>query len=287
MPGVPSSLACDACRQARKKCASKRAPCARCARLGIACVGIGIQRFKFIAGESKELAVRSKTTTPPKNENSQTVPLVETSRTQRRGQQVWRIYRDPARNLCDETSRLRSAFIRVIDPTTTLDYQLSWAFGGFILEIPRRLGINEALDAAAHALVITYALYRRDRATATTKSLQLQSHAFSALRHCLDDPIKAKSAETLAAIMLIQVLEVCNSVAIIVVRLLTISKSMDGQMHGMLHAVAAAQILKARGNIGPTDAFESKVLLSLRGPVVSRGAKPSCFTQTKLNVRSC
>lgn len=34
------------------------------------------------------------------------------------------------------------------------------------------------------------------------------------------------------------------------------------------HSAGAAQILKSRGHTGPQDEFESKLLLSLRGPVV-------------------
>ena len=43
----------------------------------------------------------------------------------------------------------------------------------------------------------------------------------------------------------------------------------------MSHSVGAAQILKSRGHFGPQDGFESKLLLSLRGSVVtSHQSKP-------------
>lgn len=47
MPGVPSSLACDACRKQKKKCDQRKPKCSRCARLQITCAGNGVRRYKF------------------------------------------------------------------------------------------------------------------------------------------------------------------------------------------------------------------------------------------------
>ena len=49
-----------------------------------------------------------------------------------------------------------------------------------------------------------------------------------------------------------------------------IEKSYLGLTNGRFsgHCEGAAQIIKARGNYNPEDAFESKLLLSIRGPVV-------------------
>lgn len=47
MPGVPSSRACDACRQQKKKCDESNPKCSRCTRLQIPCINNGARRFKF------------------------------------------------------------------------------------------------------------------------------------------------------------------------------------------------------------------------------------------------
>ncbi|KAJ5383756.1 hypothetical protein N7517_001667 [Penicillium concentricum] len=47
MPGVPSSRACEGCRQQKKKCDELKPKCSRCTRARIPCVNNGARRFKF------------------------------------------------------------------------------------------------------------------------------------------------------------------------------------------------------------------------------------------------
>ncbi|KAJ5513381.1 hypothetical protein N7463_002933 [Penicillium fimorum] len=47
MPGVPSSRACEGCRQQKKKCDELKPKCSRCIRVEIPCVNNGAQRFRF------------------------------------------------------------------------------------------------------------------------------------------------------------------------------------------------------------------------------------------------
>jgi len=62
------------------------------------------------------------------------------------------IYYSPS----NEQSKLTLAFIDVVRVSTDLKYSLSWAYGAFLADVPRRLGINNALDAASRALVASH-----------------------------------------------------------------------------------------------------------------------------------
>lgn len=74
--------------------------------------------------------------------------------------------------------------------------------------VPRRLGINEALDAAADALVTSYTCFIAGSAVATSDVLIKHSNALSALRRVLDDPVKAQSSETLCSTMILLIVQV-------------------------------------------------------------------------------
>jgi hypothetical protein len=47
-------------------------------------------------------------------------------------------------NLSSELSGLLSSFVETMKPTTSMNFNLAWTYGGFLEEIPRRLGRNEA-----------------------------------------------------------------------------------------------------------------------------------------------
>ena len=79
---------------------------------------------------------------------------------------------------------------------------MSWVYGGFIEDIPRRIGSNEALDAVVMALMSAHsslALHPSTPPVISSDSLSKYSHALKTLRIYLDDPIKAREAETLEA----------------------------------------------------------------------------------------
>lgn len=83
-----------------------------------------------------------------------------------------------------------------------------------------------------------------------------------ALRSCLDDPVKATSTETLAAVLVLIICQIYVG-------------SEDLPWSG--HVEGSAKILKARGLVAARegDEFESKILFSLRGCVVRCLAFPS------------
>lgn len=88
---------------------------------------------------------------------------------------------------------------------TDLRYDLSY-FGGFLKEIPRRLGSNAALDASVNALACVFpSLYTHQKSPDMYKRY---GHALKTLRISLSDPEKAYNSNTLCAIYLIEICQV-------------------------------------------------------------------------------
>ena len=171
-------------------------PCSRCRRLGISCIGFGKQRFKFIdAGDQLALAsrARSKISNHGHAEDS-SQPMILGS---------------PSPSLSNRLTRLLALFVSNIDSSADISIQLPWNFGGFLAEIPRRLGTNEALDAASEALMTSYTHFIAGDAENNPDILTKHSMALSALRRTLDDPVKALSSETLCSTMVLQIVHVC------------------------------------------------------------------------------
>ncbi|KAH8701567.1 hypothetical protein BGW36DRAFT_371117 [Talaromyces proteolyticus] len=240
MPGVPSGRACEGCRKQKKKCDEKMPSCSRCLRLKMPCIGSGQRRFKF--QEERRFF------TSPDNEQQVTKsssPIQSTTRSNSSSPITWSI---PS----NELTFLTSIFIQAFKPSTDLRYNLIWNYGGFIADIPQRLGINEALDGAVYAVTAahsSFCLYK----DISIEALSRYSRALQMLRLCLDDPIKAATSETLCAVMLLLICQAFIG---------TGGRSFTG------HCEGAAQILKARGYSTPKDEFEAKLILSLRGPVL-------------------
>lgn len=108
-------------------------------------------------------------------------------------------------------TQLASAFVGKIDPTADIRYQLVWNFGAYLADIPRRLGTNPALDAASDALVAAHTNFcSNGHGVPDYAFLAKYSRALNVLRDELDDPDKAHSSETLCAIMLLMIIQVCK-----------------------------------------------------------------------------
>ena len=159
------------------------------------CVGLGQQRYKF-QNEDKKLARLANDSTVAHKESNHHGALVLTG---------------PRRALSNSHTRLTSALIYYIDPSIDLRIQLPWNFGIYFEDIPSRLGHNEALDAAADAIVEAYTHYCTGETGPSSEVLVKHSRALNALRHCLDDPVKAHSSETLCSIILLQTTQVRTS----------------------------------------------------------------------------
>ncbi|KAK1087540.1 hypothetical protein LTR48_002495 [Friedmanniomyces endolithicus] len=119
-------------------------------------------------------------------------------------------------------------------------------------EIPRRLGVSEALDAAVATVVEAHSTFC-SRRPATTRGLLLYSKALSNLRASLDDVGTACSNETLCAVM---ILMACQS-------LMGLN---SGAWTG--HSEGAIKLLKARGPPDPDDMFETELVMCVRAPAL-------------------
>ncbi|KAI9929365.1 hypothetical protein MW887_000833 [Aspergillus wentii] len=227
MPGVPSSRGCEACRKQKKKCDQLKPACSRCARLKIPCVGAGQQRFKF---KDQAVALRSNGTT----KSPRSISPVEV------------LLRSPS----NEMTVLSSAFVSALEITDTR-YDLS-CYGGFIKNIPRRLGTNEVLDAAVAAMTPAFSAIcsRQQSVEAFTKYGQ----ALNALRVGLNNPVTATSLDTLCAIYLIMI---CQA---------WIGASDDNQFTS--HGEGMEHVLKAITENNWHDSIDEEMLITLCMPVI-------------------
>ena len=210
MPGVPRSRGCYACRRQKKggesrtpwvkhssltlQCDLKSPACDRCRRLDIVCQGMREPRYIFM--HMAQQPSQSKDTSQRTSRNNSTEGSEQSC--------ILHFSPTPANDL----TRLTTSFIRSIDPTTDVKYQLLYTFGGYLAEIPCRLGTNEALDASARALVVAYEWYCTGSALPSFTVSKSFSKALRALRLCLEEPAKAQSSETLCAIMIIMIVQV-------------------------------------------------------------------------------
>ncbi|KAK5937803.1 hypothetical protein PMZ80_009932 [Knufia obscura] len=152
----------------------------------------------------------------------------------------------------NQTYRLTGALIDIIKDSTDVRFNLAWTYGEFLNDAAQRLGTSEVLDASIMALVTAHAAIctrRKDRTTALVQ----YSNALCTLRRTLDDPVKACHANTLCAIVVLLLCQGMNGAE-------------GSRWTG--HCEGAAQILRVRGFYNPNDAFERKILLCLRGPVL-------------------
>ncbi len=114
----------------------------------------------------------------------------------------------PSRVLSNELSSLSTAFVHRLSPQVDIRFQLVWNFGAYHASIPCRLGISAALDAAADVLVAAHTAFCTGNLVSDQVVWRKYSRALSVLRHDLDDVAKARSAESLCAVMLISIAQV-------------------------------------------------------------------------------
>ena len=116
------------------------------------------------------------------------------------------------RTLSNDVSRLRSAFVRNLSPTISIKHSLLRNFGIFLLEVPRRLGCNEALDAATRCLIAVYEPYCAGQHEVASATLVEFARALNALRRGLTDPTIAHTSETLCSVMILMLAQVWQAV---------------------------------------------------------------------------
>ncbi|KAI4180389.1 MAG: hypothetical protein L6R41_007268 [Letrouitia leprolyta] len=150
-------------------------------------------------------------------------------------------------------SKLTSAFVHSVGQETDIRFQLAWNFGIYLTGIPRLLGRSVALDAATDALVAAHSGFCTGDLASNRSVWGKYSQALAVLRHDLDDVAKARSSESLCAVMLLSIVQLLIDPG-------------SGTLVG--HTEGAATIMKSRGFITPDDEFEKLLILTLRGPVV-------------------
>ena len=114
----------------------------------------------------------------------------------------------PTQNLSNRLSSLTSRFVHSISQDVDIRFQLPWNFGPYLASIPCRLGRSAALDAATDTLVAAHTSFCAGNATSNQPVLVKYSRALSHLRHDLDDVAKARSAESLCAVMVLAIAQV-------------------------------------------------------------------------------
>ncbi|KAI4087340.1 MAG: hypothetical protein LQ344_006834 [Seirophora lacunosa] len=216
-------------------CDFEEHPCSRCRRLSIDCVGHGQQRYTF-KNQTSELVVARRPVLKPKPTCKHPTWIVQ-----------------PNRTPCNGLSSLTSAFIHSIGQDVDIKFQLTWNFGGFLASIPRRLGTSAALDAASDVLVAAHTSYCGRGNAVDPYVLTKYSQALSVLRHDLNDVVKARSSESLCAVLVLAIAQLLIDPI---------------KAYAISHIEGAARIMKGRGFAKAKDKFEEMLLGTLRGPVV-------------------
>lgn len=174
------------------KCDEVKPTCSRCARLGLVCVGSGQRRYKF-KQENRFLQDGNE-----KRNAGAFSALNEQDRL---------VAGDLITVPSSFVTKLAYTFIQTIKLSTDLRFNLWWAYGSYLEDVPQRLGINEALDASAHALMNAHSDFCVHQVV-STKALAKYCRALNVLRVCLDDPEKASTSETLCAVALLLICQV-------------------------------------------------------------------------------
>ncbi|KAL9037093.1 MAG: hypothetical protein Q9180_003921 [Flavoplaca navasiana] len=123
--------------------------------------------------------------------------------------------------ISNPSSRLLTAFIHRISQQVDIRFQLPWNFGDYFNLIPRHLGVSRSLDTAVDALITAHTSFCAGNLQPGPEVLAKHSLALSVLRHDLTDVVKARTSETLAAIMVISVTQVRHTTQKVFEALLT------------------------------------------------------------------
>ncbi|CAG8894969.1 unnamed protein product [Penicillium egyptiacum] len=197
MPGVPSSRGCDACRKVKKKCDQLRPTCSRCARLKITCVGGGQQRYMFKNQSVKVMQTQTGAEGQSGLQRSVFSP----------GKRVVFIG-GPTRVPSTEASRMAAAFVAAFQ-VTDIRYAIAY-YGPFLRDIPRRLGNSTVLDSAVRALSTAYPFLHTG--SYPPNALVLYGQSLRALRECLNNPVEARTPNTLCAVYLITICQILEGI---------------------------------------------------------------------------
>jgi hypothetical protein len=82
------------------------------------------------------------------------------------------------------------------------------AFGKFVPEMPRHVGIHKVFDLSLEALCLAHNSLLTGKNESLVQSRHFYAMALTELRYCLGDPQRATSAEALCAAMMLGIYEV-------------------------------------------------------------------------------
>ncbi|KAF2759094.1 hypothetical protein EJ05DRAFT_499518 [Pseudovirgaria hyperparasitica] len=233
MAGVPSGRACEACRKQRRKCDQQQPSCSRCKRLKITCVGAGVRRYLFKSYDASNEACKASKqehTSPERRDRLRIAPSPGNHR-----------------------SMVVAAFVRGLQ-VVDLRFDLSWAHGPFLHDVPKRLGQSRVLDTAAMALIANFSNSSPIQAKQCPRATYIFDRAVKALRLGLSNQREARSINTLCAIYLLCIVQ----------NWIGLSDEAGFQGHGE----GVAQILNSGIDYNPMDDFERNIIATLCSAVI-------------------
>ncbi|PLB47679.1 hypothetical protein P170DRAFT_465282 [Aspergillus steynii IBT 23096] len=228
MPGVPTSRGCEACRKQKKRCDQEQPACSRCARLGIPCIGGGARRFKFTENRTPDASASA--LQKQQGGGARRPPSVA--------------YVAPARALCGDAARLQASLINMLE-VKDARYNLGY-YGVFFAQLPCRVGVHPALDAAVAA--VTHSAPCLFKQESSSLALEKYGRALYMLRLSLQDGKVDLGVETLCAIYLLWISE----------------DWITGNSEGhLMHTAIIALILKNLARKPDLDDFQIQLLRTL------------------------
>jgi hypothetical protein len=103
-----------------------------------------------------------------------------------------------------DTSIMAAAFVAAFQ-VTDIRYAVAY-YGPFLRDIPRRLGNSTVLDSAVRALSTAYPFLHTG--SYPPNALVRYGQSLRALRECLNNPVEARTPNTLCAVYLITICQV-------------------------------------------------------------------------------
>jgi hypothetical protein len=151
--------------------------CSRCERRGLPCIGGGIQRFIFKAHDIDKMNLKSR-------QSSNAISQMPSS----------------------DSTKVTMSLVNKLE-TRHLRFEINWAHGSFMDDLPRRVGHSEALAAATEAFML--AIPCRDVSyTLSRRRLRSYTAALTATRLALLTPVEAYSLNTLCSVYLLWICQV-------------------------------------------------------------------------------
>ena len=155
----------------------------------------------------------------------------------------------------NQTTALASALGSKLGDVLDINFHLAWNFGVFLRQIPIRLGMSASLDAASDVLVAAHTPYCLGRFDPDPTVLKKHSRALLILRNDLNDVIKARTSETLSAVMILMIAQVRSFQARLMSKVLNFRRSLlilrrvPSATPKALHGCSKAEDLLVHGTI--------------------------------------